>query len=491
MKTIITILRMAIGWHFLFEGITKLIAEDWTSRSYLINTNSLFSGFYHWLAASPARMEIIDFMNVYGLILIGIALCLGLFIRLASLSGTFLLILYYFAYPPFGVSLFSGSYSNFYIVDMIFIEATILLYIFFIKEKGYSIDTLIALFKSRKQDESEQPTTLLTRRETLKNLVSLPVLGLIGVSASRSLKTFGVDAFTGATIQINQKVLSELKGELPTGKLGNHEISRLIIGGNMIIGSAHARDLKYAGTLFRAYNTEKKVFQTLMLAEKAGINTISTGALWSLELVAKYRKLTQSNLKIIFQANYGEVNKAIDLGADILHVVGYRTDLCVRDNNMDMIVKMLDDIRSQGYVAGMASHDIDSLIICDENGIIPDYYMPTFHHDNYWSAHPLEYRSQFEAVGGVSSDRNRYHDNLFCRVPERAVEFVSRVKVPVIGYKVLAAGAIEPKDGFNWAFQNGADFICVGMFDFQVVEDVNICIDTLAGLQNREREWFA
>ena len=60
-----------------------------------------------------------------------------------------------------------------------------------------------------------------------------------------------------------------------------------------------------------------------------------------------------------------------------------------------------------------------------------------------------------------------------------------------IGFKILTGGAIDPKDGFKWAFQNGADFICVGMFDFQVVEDVNICIDTLAGLQNRKREWIA
>jgi hypothetical protein len=58
-----------------------------------------------------------------------------------------------------------------------------------------------------------------------------------------------------------------------------------------------------------------------------------------------------------------------------------------------------------------------------------------------------------------------------------------------MGFKVLAAGALEPKDGFKWAFENGADFICVGMFDFQVVEDVNIAIDTLNNL-NRTRPWF-
>ncbi|HCC85561.1 MAG TPA: hypothetical protein DEQ06_03000 [Porphyromonadaceae bacterium] len=59
-----------------------------------------------------------------------------------------------------------------------------------------------------------------------------------------------------------------------------------------------------------------------------------------------------------------------------------------------------------------------------------------------------------------------------------------------MGFKVLAAGAISPEDGFKWAFQNGADFICVGMFDFQIVNDVNITIDTLNNLQGRKREWY-
>ncbi len=59
-----------------------------------------------------------------------------------------------------------------------------------------------------------------------------------------------------------------------------------------------------------------------------------------------------------------------------------------------------------------------------------------------------------------------------------------------MGYKVLAAGAIKPDDGFKWAFENGADFICVGMFDFQIVKDVNICIETLNNLTRRQREWY-
>ena len=68
---------------------------------------------------------------------------------------------------------------------------------------------------------------------------------------------------------------------------------------------------------------------------------------------------------------------------------------------------------------------------------------------------------------------------------------MNRVKIPVMGFKVLAAGAIQPADGFQWAFENGADWICVGMFDFQIVKDVNIAINVLDNLKNRKRDWYA
>ena len=65
------------------------------------------------------------------------------------------------------------------------------------------------------------------------------------------------------------------------------------------------------------------------------------------------------------------------------------------------------------------------------------------------------------------------------------------VQKPWIAYKVLGAGAIKPKEGFQYAFENGADFICVGMFDFQVVEDANILNEVLNGNRKRQRPWMA
>ena len=218
----------------------------------------------------------------------------------------------------------------------------------------------------------------------------------------------------------------------------------------------------------------------------AGIDSINIGFPTN-PLMQKYKKIMGSEIKVISQVApdmenndyFVNLDKAIDYGADIIQIQGNWCDWLVRDNRIDVIASMMERIRSQGYTAGLGSHTVDSLIACEEEGLVPDYYMKTMHHDKYWSAHPLENRVPFEVDSKKHLDHNRFHDNIFCLFPDRTVEFANRAKVPVMGFKVLAAGALKPEDGFRWAFENGADFICVGMFDFQVVEDVNITIDIL------------
>lgn len=497
-KIMVTLFRVAIGWHFLYEGLSKLWMGNWSAKGYLTNATGPFEGFYHWMAGSDAMMSIIDPVNIAALILIGLALFLGVAIRLSAISGVVLLMLYYFAYPPFGGTL-PGPEGNLFIVNKNLIEALALITIALLREKGYGIYGLWNVKGREIQQEpvpAHQPSN--SRREAIKNLATLPAVGVMGWSAFHENQKYGLDTLSGATIQVGAADISELKGELPKGNIGDHEISRLVLGGNLIGGWAHSRDLRYVPSLFRAYNTEKKIFETLMLAEKAGINTINIG-FPTIETMAKYKKMTGSKIKVITQVHpdmensdyYVNIDKAIDMGMDIIQIQGNWCDWLVRDNKIDVIEKMMGRIREQGYTAGLASHTVDSLIVCEEQGIIPDYYMKTMHHDRYWSAHPRENRHPFEVDGKKYLDHNRFHDNLFCLYPEKTADFVERATVPVMGFKVLAAGAIEPQDGFNWAFQNGADFICVGMFDFQIVNDVNITLDVLNNLKGRNRNWYA
>lgn len=491
----VTLLRVAIGWHLLYEGVSKLVVENWTALDFLVNTTGFFSGFYHWLAASPGLMQFVDLLNIYGLMAIGLALFLGVWVRSAAIAGVLLLTLYYFAYPPFGGSWPGSTEGSLYIVNRIFVEAAALLVLLLVKEQGYGLFAFnLDPFKTSPSESAGHSKTTVanSRREALANLATLPALGIMGWGALREAQEYGVDTLSGATIQVGGTDLSELKGELPKGKIGRHSISRLVLGGNLIGGWAHARDLIYVSSLFRAYNTEKKIFETLQLAEKAGIDTINIGMPTN-PLLQKYKKILGSEIKVISQVApdmenndyFVNLNKAIDYGADIIQIQGNWCDWLVRDNRIDVIESMMDKIRSQGYTAGLGAHTVDSLIACEEEGIIPDYYMKTMHHDKYWSAHPLENRVPFEVDSKKHLDHNRFHDNIFCLFPDRTVEFVNRARVPVMGFKVLAAGALKPEDGFRWAFENGADFICVGMFDFQVVEDVNVAIDILSTLNHR------
>ena len=82
-------------------------------------------------------------------------------------------------------------------------------------------------------------------------------------------------------------------------------------------------------------------------------------------------------------------------------------------------------------------------------------------------------------------------DNYWDKYPEQTVEYMRKVNKPWIAYKVLAAGAIHPRDGFKYAFENGADFLCVGMFDFQVREDVMVARGILSDGPRRQRPWRA
>jgi hypothetical protein len=150
---------------------------------------------------------------------------------------------------------------------------------------------------------------------------------------------------------------------------------------------------------------------------------------------------------------------------------------------VDLLAKAIRFIKKNGLIAGCACHDIKVPIAMEKAGVELDFYMKTLHHDKYWSATPKDQRPK---NGGSP------HDNMWCLKPEETIEFMKTVKKPWIGFKVLAAGAIHPSEGFKFAFENGADFINVGMFDFQVREDALITGNVIADLnqKGRSRPWM-
>ena len=286
--------------------------------------------------------------------------------------------------------------------------------------------------------------------------------------------------------------------QLPVGKIGHVRISRLICGGNLVIGSAHDRDLLYMAALMRAYFTDRKIMETWQLCEECGVNTMigpvnspyGYGEDPTLRVYRRYRDEFGGRIQWLAQTYpksddlTGSIQKAIDNGAVGAFIHGNIVDNWVRLDRIDLLAKALEFIKKNGLIAGCACHYLEVPVALEKAGIPLDFYMKTFHHDNYWSATP---KAQRPAQGLPP------HDNMWCTDPEKTAAFMATVKKPWIAFKVLAAGAIHPRDGFRFAFENGADFLNVGMFDFQVREDAILARDILTSIAKtgRQRPWMA
>jgi thiosulfate dehydrogenase (quinone) large subunit len=98
--SILVVLRLVAGWHFLFEGIIKLMNPNWSSVGFLLDSKGVFAGFFHVLAQNQNLVQAIDFMNEWGLTLIGLGLITGLLTQIATLGGMVLLAFYYLSHPP-------------------------------------------------------------------------------------------------------------------------------------------------------------------------------------------------------------------------------------------------------------------------------------------------------------------------------------------------------------------------------------------------------
>lgn len=504
----IALLRAAIGWHFLYEGIAKLLSPGWSAGGYLEASRWLFAEQFHSMASSPAVLRIVDSLNIWLLIFAGLGLMLGLFTRLSVLVAMLLLALYWVANPPLaGVGLNVPTEGSYLVVDKNAVEFFALVLLLFVDSgRHFGLDSLIASW--RKQGKASEmldnngsdvpevlPEPALRRRQLLAGLGGLPFLGAFAYALFRreQWKSYEVKNLVDAVASASSKTLdiaslSELKGKLPMGEIKGRPFSRLILGGNLLSGFTHARDLIYVSPLVKAYHTRDRIFATLLLAEKCGVNTLLTNPILC-TLVDEYWKRNIGKIQFIsdcagldystvpwsmipFSEYLDRVQRAIDYGACACYIQGESADWFIQHGQADNIGKTLDLIRKNNVIAGIGAHEIATIEGCVQAGVEPDFWMKTLHHHDYWSAkHP------------------QWNDNVFCKQPNETIAYMKTLPQPWIAFKVLAAGAIEPDVGFRYAFEGGADFLCVGVYDFQMVNDINTANEILAGPLVRERPW--
>jgi uncharacterized membrane protein YphA (DoxX/SURF4 family) len=500
----VTFVRIIIGWHFFYEGIVKLFSSTWTAAPYLSGSRWIFGGLFQAIVNNNVLMSITDTLNVLGLTFIGLALILGVYTRLASFCGALLMLLYFIAYPPFlGFMQGIAAEGSYLWVNRNLIELLVLLALGLTPDGYmYGLDRLIKAWKDSKihkpvpATDGPNDTGLVTagvnRRDAIRDLVSIPVLGAFAYAVYRKKKFNSweekflaqgakTDATSGATLMSFEFTsLKSLKAPCPRGKIGNIDLSRLIAGGNLIGGWAHSRDLLYVSKLVKAYHNDDKVIQTLSIAEKCGINALLCNPSLA-RIIHKYWNETDGKIHFISDCQLGldfiaGAKMSVDLKASAAYCGGEMTDRFAAAGKFDIIRQGLDIIRAAGIPAGIGAHKIEAIEACVKEGIIPDFWMKTIHSWNYWSSM-------------VGEPGKEWMDNRFDYNPDRTIEFMNTLGQPWIGFKVLAAGAIKPEEGFKYAYENGADFITVGMYDFQIVDDVNLVNDILPQVQNRKRPW--
>lgn len=129
LKASVTLLRIFIGWHFLFEGVVKMYNPEWTSFGYLATAQGPFDWFFT-LLIGDATIGWVDTLNIIALMVVGVTFILGIFERIGAIVGIGLLALYFLAHPPFPGLTQMNVEGNYWLINKNLIELVACMVIF-------------------------------------------------------------------------------------------------------------------------------------------------------------------------------------------------------------------------------------------------------------------------------------------------------------------------------------------------------------------------
>ncbi len=248
---------------------------------------------------------------------------------------------------------------------------------------------------------------------------------------------------------------------LPTMKIGDLEVTRLIVGSNPFTGKSHLNEAVDAD--MKSYFTEEQAFAMLRRCEEAGINAVqSRGSMPVMGLIGRYR---QAGGRLMWLAQTGknlttfdeELDEMMKYDPAAVCIHGELADELYMTGMLDRLEGLLDKIRRKNIPCGICAHFPEVLTYAEEHGLKPDYYMASLYN-----------LSQTDRSHDVNPTGERFEDS---DIPVM-YNVIRRLSAPTFALKILGAGRRcgseeQVKAAFREAFASmkPGDGVLVGMFD--------------------------
>ena len=432
----VALLRVTIGWHFLYEGLWKLMQVDgWSCVSYLGAAQGPLAPIFKWMASQGWIVAMGDWSVMLGLVAIGLSLISGILSRVAALFGIALMAMFYCCQPPEPFAeAFSGADGRFFILERNAIEAMGLL--------------LVAV----------TPCWRGFLRTFFPGALALAAFGGCFFMQYRTGAFKKVEAVTSATVKVHEfTALAALKVPFSDkAKIGGVEISRLALGGDLIAGHSHARDLIWTDEFMRRYNSGATLSRTVRYCLRCGIDAAFAEPASLVPMLAA-AKAVGGNLKFFANcADTADADMAAKGGAKGVYLRPETADALAKKNDAITLKAIFSRFKATGLSVGVGAEDVATVRFCVANGIDPDFWVLAYHSLDYPAA-------------AMSTRCN----NIWCSDPVAAATYMKTRPEPWIAIRCLAGGAIDPVKAYKFAVDGGASAVAIDLLDYRIVETVN------------------
>ena len=267
-----------------------------------------------------------------------------------------------------------------------------------------------------------------------------------------------VEAVTSATVKVHEfTALAALKEPIAEkANVAGVEMSRLALGGDLIAGHSHARDLIWTDEFMRRYNSGVTLPRTVRYCLHCGIDTAFVEPEFIAPMSAAAKEVGGSMKFFANCADEKDAALAKSVGARAVYLRPEVADALAARKDADGAKSLFAALKATGLPAGVGAEDVATVKFCAESGVTPDFWVLAFHSLDYPAA-TMETRC----------------NNIWCVDPKAAADHMKTRSEPWVAIRCLAGGAIDPVKAYRFATTNGATAASIDLLDYRIVDTVN------------------